>query len=126
MHGGASIDPDQGFVGIHYFARLADRLKIHPAADVGFGDDVTLIAIHIDFAQWFELGRSKRWSLYFGGGPAVNIYRFELGDDTEFDTEGGFDFVVGFAKRSGPMFEMRVGSSGSPDLRFAVGFTFGK
>jgi hypothetical protein len=113
---------------MHYVSRpLTGDLRVHPGADVGFGDDVTLTAIHIDFAQWFEI--SQRWGLYFGGGPAVNIYRFDFGgpegdDDSATEVEGGFDTLVGFAHESGWLFEMRVGSSGSPDLRFSVGYSF--
>jgi hypothetical protein len=126
FQGGATIDPDQGFFGLHFFVPLTPQLKVQPAADVGFGNDLTLVSLHADFAQWFELGKGT-WSLYFGGGPAVNLYRFDVGhDDSEIDAEGGFDFVVGFSSKAGPMLEMRVGSSGSPDLRFAFGYTFGK
>jgi hypothetical protein len=127
LHGGASIDPDQGFFGMHYISRpLTGDLRVHPGADVGFGDGVTLAAVHIDFAQWFEI--NPRWGLYFGGGPAVNIYRFDLAplgrEDSEIEVEGGFDTLVGFAHESGWLIEMRVGSSGSPDLRFSVGYSF--
>jgi hypothetical protein len=124
LHGGATIDPDQGFLGMHYITNpLTGDLRVHPGADVGFGDDLTLASLHVDFVQWFEL--NPRWHLYFGGGPAVNIYRFETGrDDTATEVEGGFDTLVGFAHETGWTLEMRVGSSGSPDLRFAVGFTF--
>jgi hypothetical protein len=128
LRGGATLDPDQGFLGMHFVTGpLAGSLRMQPGADVGFGDDVVLAALHIDLAQWIEL--NPRWHLYFGGGPAVNIYRFETtvrgGDGESFtEVEGGFDTLVGFAHDTGWMFEMRVGSSGSPDLRFAVGFTF--
>jgi hypothetical protein len=128
FHGGATVDPEQGFFGLHYFAPLSSQLKVHPAADVGFGSDLTLVSLRADFAQWFELGRTGTWSLYFGGGPAINLYRFDTGagDDAELEAEGGFDFVAGFSSKRGPMLEVRVGSSGSPDLRFAVGYTFGR
>lgn len=72
--------------------------------------------------------RADGWQLYFGGGPAVNVYRFDLfpgaNGDSHTELEGGFDTMVGFAHDSGLMLELRVGASGSPDLRFGVGYTF--
>jgi hypothetical protein len=127
LHGGGTIDPDQGFFGMHYVTRpLSGDLRVTPTADVGFGNSVVLAAFHIDFAQWFDI--NPRWNLYFGGGPVVNVYRFDLGGlgggNEETDIEGGFDTVVGFAHEHGMTFEMRVGANGSPDLRFAIGYTF--
>jgi hypothetical protein len=115
---------------MHFISKpLAGDLRVHPGADVGFGNDVVLAALHIDFAQWFEL--NPRWNLYFGGGPTVNIYRFDLSaisrgaiDESDTEVEGGFDTLVGFAHESGWTFELRVGASGNPDLRFGVGLTF--
>jgi hypothetical protein len=127
FHGGGTLDPDQGFFGMHVVTSpLTGQLRVYPGADVGFGDGVTLVAFHVDFTQWFQL--NPRWHLYFGGGPAVNVYRFDANgqfeDDTFTEVEGGFDSLVGFAHDSGLMLEMRVGANGSPDLRFTLGFTF--
>ncbi|MGE3840604.1 MAG: hypothetical protein AB7I50_03380 [Vicinamibacterales bacterium] len=129
FRGGATVDPDQGFFGMSYVtAPLSGELRLQPGADLGFGNDVILSAIHIDFAQWFTL--NPRWQLYFGGGPAVNIYRFDVGDsrggESTTDVQGGFDTLVGFAHESGATFEIRIGSNGSPNLRFAVGYGFGR
>jgi hypothetical protein len=129
LQGGGTLDPDQGFFGMYVISRpLAGDLRVHPGADVGFGNDVILAALHIDFAQWFEL--NPRWHLYFGGGPVVNIYRFDTvrfgarEAESFTEVEGGFDTIVGFAHDTGLTFEMRVGSNGSPDLRFGVGYVF--
>jgi len=129
FRGGATVDPDQGFFGMSYVtAPLSGELRLQPGADLGFGNDVILSTIHIDFAQWFTL--NPKWQLYFGGGPAVNIYRFDFansrGADSTTDVQGGFDTLVGFAHDSGATFEIRIGSNGSPNLRFAVGYGFGK
>lgn len=129
FHGGGTIDPDQGFFGMHYISNpLSGNLRLQPGADLGFGNDVILSVIHVDFAQWITL--NQRWQLYFGGGPAINIYRFDTagarggsGDSTT-DIQGGFDTIVGFAHESGTTFEMRIGSNGSPNIRFGIGYTF--
>jgi hypothetical protein len=130
LHGGGTIDPDQGYFGMHFISGpLTGDLRLQPSADLGFGDDLILSALHVDFAQWLEV--NPRWHLYFGGGPSVNIFRFDVpdaggggGDDSFTEVEGGFDAIVGFAHDSGLTVEMRVGSSGAPDLRFGVGLTF--
>jgi len=129
FHGGGTIDPDQAFFGMHFVSKpLGGGPRLYPGADVGFGNDLTLVAFHLDFAPWIELNPS--WFLYVGGGPSVNIYRYDSlsgqgpGDHTSTDVKGGFDALVGFAHRSGLMLEMRVGSSYNPNLRFAAGFTF--
>lgn len=129
FHGGATVDPDQGFFGMHFVTRpLSGDLRLKPGVDLGFGDGFTLATVRFDFANWFEL--NPRWKLYFGGGPAINIYRLEPVDlggrstEAELDLQGGFDTVVGFAHESRTSFEIRIGSNGSPTLRFAVGYTF--
>jgi hypothetical protein len=119
VRAGASSDPDQFYVGGHYESNaLVDRLHFRPNAELGFGDDLTTVALNFEFV--YKAPVSNMWSLYAGGGPAVNLYSFN--DDTE--TEGGLNFLVGAETARGLFFELKLGAIDSPDLKFGVGYTW--
>lgn len=118
---GMSVDPDQFYFGGHVeTSPLIDRLHFRPNVEVGFGDDLTLIAANMEFVYKFPLRNS--WGLYVGGGPALNVYMFDGRDDSE--TEGGLNIMIGVENRSGMFFEFKVGAVDSPDFKFGVGWTF--
>ena len=120
VQGGVSIDPDQVYFGGHVETTpLVDRLRFRPGVDVGVGDDLTLVAINLDFTYTFPSRRP--WNLYAGGGPAINWFNVDGGGS---ETEAGFNFLIGAKHRDGLFFEMRVGAMDSPDLKFGVGYTF--
>ncbi|HSC26576.1 MAG TPA: hypothetical protein VLD67_04840 [Vicinamibacterales bacterium] len=119
VRAGASIDPDQFYFGGHYeTAPLVDRLRFRPNVEVGLGDDVTVIALNFEFTYAFP--SRNQWSLYVGGGPALNI--IDRDDDT--DPEGGFNILLGVEHRRGLFFEFKVGTIDSPDIKFGVGYTW--
>ena len=121
VRAGLSVDPDQFFVGGHVeTGPLVERLVFRPNAEIGFGDDVTLVAFNFDFAWKFPRSNNG-WGVYAGGGPAINLYQFEGPGD---DTEAGFNFIGGVENRGGLFFEMKVGLEGSPDFKFGVGYTW--
>jgi hypothetical protein len=119
VRAGASVDPDQFYVGGHYETRaLVERLHFKPNLEVGFGDDVTAIGINLEFVYKFPL--SGPWTLYAGGGPALNIYSF----DDDSDTDGGVNAMFGAETSQGLFFEVKVGAINSPDVKFGVGYTW--
>ena len=119
IRGGISVDPDQFYVGGHIETPpLVDRLYFRPNLEVGFGDDLTLIAANMEFVYKFSTG--KAMNLYAGGGPALNI--FMANDDS--DTEAGFNFLVGAETSRGLFFEFKLGAMDSPELKFGVGYTW--
>ena len=130
LRGGVSADPDQFVVGIQYdTGPLFDRLTFRPNADIGFGDDLTLVSLNFEVAYWIPL-KGKPWSFFVGGGPAMNLYNFEgegrgpEGDDT--DVEPGFNIMFGVAHADGLFFELKVGAIDSPDFKAIVGYSFGR
>jgi len=125
MRAGVSIDPDQGYFGVHgETSPLVESLRFRPNAEVGFGDDLTLLALNFEFVWKFPASRSG-WVAYAGAGPAINVFFFERGrnnDDAEM--EPGLNFVGGLEARSGLFFEFKVGALDSPDLKIGIGYTW--
>jgi hypothetical protein len=120
VQGGVSLDPDQFYFGGHVrTAPLADRVRFRPTLDIGIGDNVTLVALNLDFT--YDFPSRQAWSLYVGGGPAVNIYHSE-GRGSE--AQAGFNFIVGGQHRDGLFAELKIGAMDSPSLKFGVGYTF--
>ncbi len=118
FQGGFSIDPDQVYGGSHFEHELASQFLIRPSIEGGTGDHVTLATINIDFLYRFPL-EGGSWSIYQGGGPAINIFRF----DDETDLRGGLNVAFGFSHEGGFFTEFKVGTGDSPNLKFGVGFT---
>ncbi len=117
---GFSIDPDQFYGGMHVDVKLADRISFRPSGEVGVGDNLTLAALNFEFLYKYEL-RGSRWTLYQGGGPAINFYKVEGGD---VEPEGGLNILIGLAHQSGFFTEFKVGQARSPNLKVGFGFTF--
>jgi hypothetical protein len=122
VRAGVSSDPDQFYFGVHvYTAPIVDRLRFRPNLEIGVGDDTTLAALNLEFVYPLRITRSQ-WSFLPGAGPALNIYNH--GENT--DTDGGFNILLGLEHRDGFFVEMKVGAMDSPDLKFGVGYTFGR
>lgn len=121
VRGGLSVDPDQFYFGGHFeTSPLIDRLHFRPNVEVGFGDDVTLIAANMEFVYKFP--RRGGWGVYAGAGPALNVVMLDDADDS--DTEAGLNLLIGVEQTRGLCFEFKVGAVDSPDFKFGVGWTF--
>ena len=120
--GGVSIDPEQGFVGVFWETpEIGRRFHLRPGIDGGFGGDVSLATINIDFIAKFPLGSSP-WAFIQGGGPAIVLARFnDFGGET--DVGAGGSYIIGFAHDSGFLGEFRIGAGGNvPSLKLAAGY----
>lgn len=116
---GVSTDPDQFYFGGHVeTAPLVDRVHFRPNVEIGIGDDTTLVALNFEFVYRFP--SQQPWTLYAGGGPALNI----VDTDRDTETEGGFNIVLGVQHRSGLFTEIKVGALDSPNVKFGVGYVF--
>jgi hypothetical protein len=119
VRAGVSVDPDQFYFGGHVETPpLVDRLRFRPNVEIGLGDDVTLIAFNFEFAYFFP--SRQAWQLYAGAGPALNI----IDTESDTDTEGGFNILIGAQHRGGLFFEFKVGAVESPNLKFGVGYSW--
>jgi len=120
VRAGVSVDPDQFYVGGHYeTSPLVDRLYFRPNVEVGFGDDVTTVAINLDAVYKIPLKSGRSTSFFMGGGPAIVIYDRDRGTDTE----GGLNLLAGL--EFGKVFvEVKGGVFDAPDLKVGIGYTF--
>jgi hypothetical protein len=125
VRGGVSADPDQFFIGGHYETRpLVDRLTFKPNIEIGFDDESVLAALNFEFAYTIPV-RNKPFSVYFGGGPSVNIFNRDDEGEGDGDNVGpGFNFMLGMQLNQGLFFEVKLGVIDSPDFKFTVGYTF--
>jgi hypothetical protein len=122
IRAGVSADPDQFFLGGHVETRpLVESLTFRPNLEVGFGDDVTLVAANLEFVYSVPI-RQQPWRLYFGGGPAANFYSDRGQGDGGSDVGGGFNILIGAQHSRGLFTELKVGTIDSPDIKFAVGY----
>jgi len=127
VRAGVSGDPDQFVFGGHLETDpLIERLTFRPNVEVGVGDDLTLVAVNLEFAYSIPL-QNQPWRVYFGGGPALNLYSFgddHPGRDDDTELEGGFNIMLGLQHTRGLFTEFKVGVEDSPDVKFVVGYAF--
>jgi ribosomal protein L27 len=128
---GISSNPDQLVVGGQIvISEIAPRISFEPDVELGFGDDVTLVAINGDFHYNFEVSGSD-WTPYAGFGIGVNF--FEVDEPAPFedhsDTEVGGNILIGASvptSRGNRFFsELKLGLGDIPDLKLLVGWNFG-
>jgi hypothetical protein len=123
FQGGASIDPEQGFVGVFWQSpAIGHRLHIRPGIDGGFGDDLRVATINIDFIARFSLG-SSGWDLIQGGGPVIALTKIDGFEGT--DVSAGGSYVIGFAHDSGFFSEFRIAGGNAPVLKMGAGWAIG-
>jgi hypothetical protein len=121
---GVSGSPDQFYVGGHYdTGYIFNHLSFRPNLEVGFGDHQTAVTANFEFAYWFPV-RNQPFQVYVGGGPALNIYRYDLPDGSTTDAKGGFSLLVGAEHRSGLFGEVKIGLADSPGVKIGVGYTW--
>ena len=119
LRGGVSVEPDQVYFGGHLeTGALVDRLHFRPNVEVGFGNDLTLLAANMEFVYKFP--SRGGWGLYAGGGPTLNI--FMVNDDS--NSEAGVNVLIGVEHRRGLFFEFKAGAIDAPDFKFGVGYTW--
>lgn len=125
FQGGATIDPNQIFVGTHFeTGQLAPGLRFRPGIDGGFGGSYSLASINIEFL--YSIPLKSGWALYQGGGPAIVLERRTVGTLHDTSTHAGTFITFGFAHENGFFTEFKLGGGHSPNLKFGAGFTVRK
>lgn len=123
---GVSGTPNQFYFGAHFdTGPFVDQLSFRPNVEIGVGDNVTTVAGNFEFAYWFPIPHQP-WSLYAGGGPAVNVYHFGDNRGGGNDVKPGFNILLGVAHKGGFFGEIKAGLIDSPNVKFGVGYTWGR
>ena len=126
VRAGLSSDPTQFYFGAHVeTAPLFDRVTFRPNAELGVGNNLTLLAANLEFVYSMS-ARKQPWRVYLGGGPALLIFS---GDgprpgNGRGSLEGGFNVVLGAQHKRGLLTEIKVGFANSPRVKFGVGYAF--
>ncbi len=121
--GGGSIDPEQVYVGVFWQSPdIGGRFRLRSGIDGGFGNDIRLATINVDFIYLFPLGQGP-WNFVTGGGPAVVLWRpaddaFDIGTEV---TAGG-SYLFGFSHDGGFFTEFRIGGGNVPNLKIGAGW----
>ena len=125
---GATLDPDQVHLGIHLdLGELAERVRVQPSVEIGFGNDITLVAVNPEVVYLFK--KRGKWTPYGGGGLGLNIVNRDLPhpgqDNTELEVGlnllAGIETMVSNSTRL--FFEGKLGVGDSPDFKATCGFT---
>lgn len=133
LRGGITFDPDQVHVGAHMLAgELFENGYFLPNVEIGFGDNLTIIALNPELVYKFTNRNTTPWGFYIGGGLGINFVNWDnddfpdRGDDS--DTDLGLNILGGMSRKlsDGNDFfvELKLGIADSPDAKITAGFTF--
>lgn len=131
---GLSIDPDQLVIGGQINTNeIARNITLNPNLELGFGDDVTVIAANLD-GQYHFLVQGSDWRPYVGLGLGLNFVSVDLPPPYRdaSDTEVGLNVALGSNIPTGggnPLFgELRfmLGDSSLPGMKIMFGVNFGR
>lgn len=116
---------NQTHVGAHLkMGEVLPNVDFTPNVEVGFGDNLTLVAFNGDLAYNFTEFVGFPWNLSAGGSLGLFYLNPDLG---ETDTQLGLSAVIGLertlANDHQVLFEVRVGLMDSPDLKISLGYT---
>jgi len=129
---GLSVDPDQIVLGGQLSIGGFDPdWSFDPSLELGFGDDVTVIAFNLDGYYHMRLTDSD-WRPYVGGGLGIANISFDLPAPLEddSDTEVGLNLALGAQVPHGDaqrwFGELRfwLGDSDLPAIKVIAGVNF--
>jgi len=121
---GFSVDPDQLVLGGQMIVgEVAPNLTFDPNLELGFGDDVTVVAANFDLHYHFDVP-DMTWRPYAGFGLGINFIDWDGGDETEVG--GNVILGAGVPTSAGNRFfgELKFGLGDIPELKLMVGWNF--
>jgi hypothetical protein len=137
---GVGLDPEIVMLGgqIQLGPFFSERVWARPNLELGFGEVTDLFALNFEGIYRLPVTTAtQRWSVFIGGGPALNFTKLgfdrtteETGDPEDdfsfddFELDVGFNIVAGVQTRGGMFIEIKSSAYSTPSLRFAVGYNF--
>ena len=129
-HVGFSSDPNQVVFGGHLeMGNIAPQIDFVPGADVGFGDNVTVISVFGDFRYRIPVAGAT-WQPYAGAGVALHMFSWDSGiiGHSSSETLGGGELIVGadVPTKTGNRFfvEGKFGLGDGPTFKALAGWCF--
>ena len=102
-------------------------MNLKPGIELGFGDDITLLAINGDLIYEFTELETVEWGFYVGGSLSLYHASFDSGLGGGSETDVGLTAVGGVKRKmlnGNDLFvELRLNIIDSPDFKFTVGIT---
>lgn len=125
---GFSIDPSQVILGGHVvLGEVAPNITFDPSLELGFGDNLTTIALNFDLHHHFTLQDSD-WRPYVGAGIGITFVEVDAPgrDNSTTDVGGALILGAGTPTRSGNRFfsELKLGLGDIAALKLVVGWNF--
>lgn len=123
---GYGTDPDQFVAGLQFdTGKITRWLHFVPSVDVGFGDNVTTLALNGDLKIFAPLPKST--VVFYGlAGPALAIWWPDEGDrDTDVGVNLGFGARMELGEVGWYNLETRFGLGDVPEWRILIGILFG-
>jgi len=127
---GFSSGPSQLVLGGHLsIGDIAPHIVFVPSAELGLGDDRTIVTINGDMHYEFSVNGSD-WRPYAGAGVGIHFISRDnpapASDDSDTDVAGAIIVGAMVPNRSNEFFtELKLGF-GHPDLKLMVGWNFGR
>ena len=126
IRAGFGLQPDQFVAGAQaVMGKIAKVARFAPSADVGVGNDATVLTLNPDIR--FAFSPPKSDALFYGQlGPTIAFIDPKHGDgDSEIGLtlSGGLAFPMGTSNLY--TLEVRFGIGDIPDLRMLFGIQFG-
>lgn len=126
VRGGLTLSPDQFHVGGHVdLGPVFSPLRLVPNVEIGFGDDLTIIAINGDVIYDFA---ETPWSI--GGELGLNITNFDSdipgvdSSSTDFGLSVLGNYRVALSSGKTLLLEAKLGLIDSADVKLTVGWNF--
>ncbi len=113
IRAGIAADPDQVLIGVQaVVGKVTGALKFVPGADIGYGDDMMLMALNGDFRLPLMIFFEHKLAAYVGGGPTLAFLNPE---DAESVVEPGLSLIGGI------LFDIGRGTIFDLQARFGIG-----
>lgn len=126
LRGGITNNPDQIHIGLHNRGMIAPLWRFQPNADVGFGNNLTIISLNPDFH--FLLPSQRTVRPYIGGAPGVFIIDRNTPVAGGTQTEIGLNILVGLDIASSTyraaFVEFKIGVGDIPEMKLTGGISF--